>query len=65
MTWWSEYRDCCFHLSTLTTTAPWDLPKGHKHKIYSDGDRSFREKDIAGNFDEVEEQLWAVRRNLA
>ncbi len=50
---------------TLATAAPWDPPKGHKHRVYSDGTHSFRDKDIAGNFDEVEEQLWAFRNGLA
>lgn len=63
--WWSTYRYWYFALSTLGTGAPWDPPKGHGHRIYSDGTRSFREKDIAGNFDEVEEALWAIRCGLA
>lgn len=49
---------------TLSTSAPRGTPKGHKNRIYSDGDRSFRERDIAGNFDEVEEALWAFRNGL-
>ena len=64
MTWWSEWRDVYFQLMTLATSAPWDPPKGHKYRVYSDGTRSFRERDIAGNFDEVEEALWALRHGL-
>ncbi len=62
--WWSEYRDAWFQLTTLGTAADWNPPKHHKHRIYTDGTHSFREKDIAGNFDEVEEQLWAYRNGL-
>lgn len=65
MTWWSEWRNLYFELMTLSTAAPWDPPKGHAHRVYSDGSRSFREKDIAGNFDCVEEQLWAIRNGRA
>ena len=52
-----------FNLSTLGTSAPWDTPKGKK-RVYSDGDHSFYEKDIKGNFDELEESLWAYRNGL-
>lgn len=62
--WWSEYRDWYFNLLTLGTSAPWDTPKG-KRRVYTDGDHSFYEKDIAGNFDCVEEQLWAFRHGLS
>lgn len=63
--WWSAYRDWYFALSTLATSAPWDPPKGHRHRVYSDGDFSFHESEIAGNFDELEEALWAFRRGLS
>jgi hypothetical protein len=61
--WWSAYRDWYFNLSTLGTSAPWDTPKG-KRRVYTDGDHSFYEKDIAGHYDEIEEQLYAERRGL-
>lgn len=48
---------------TLTTAAPWDTKKGPR--VYSDGNFTFREKDIKGNFNEVEEQLWAFRNGLS
>lgn len=64
MTWWRIGLDTGLNLMTLTTSAPWDLPGSHKNRIYSDGDRSFHERDIAGNFDEVEEALWAFRNGL-
>ena len=62
--WWAEYREWYFELATLATSAPWDPPKGHKQRIYSDGTFSFREDDIGGQFDYLEEQLWAERRGL-
>lgn len=65
MTWWAEWRSVYFELMTLSTAAPWDPPKGHKHRVYSDGDHSFYEKDIAGNFNQVEEALWAFRNGLS
>lgn len=65
MTWWSEWREVYFHLMTLSTAAPWDPPKGHRHRVYSDGTFSFHESELKGNFDEVEEQLFAVRNGLA
>lgn len=61
--WWSLYREWFFRLSTLATSAPWDNPKG-KLRVYTDGDFSFHESEIADNFDEVEEALWALRRGL-
>lgn len=64
-TWWSEWREVYFQLMTLSTSAPWDPPAGHRHRVYSDGTLSFHESELAGNFDEVEEQLWAIRRDLA
>lgn len=64
MTWWSEWRVLYFELSTLGTAAAWDTPI-EAHRIYSDGSRSFHEKEIGGQFDELEEQLWAIRHNLA
>ncbi len=64
MTRWSEWRAVYFELMTLSTAAPWDTPKG-KRRVYTDGDHSFREDEIAGNFDEVEEALWAYRNGLS
>ncbi len=63
MTWLGQYRDWYFQLMTLSTAAPWDTPKGKK-RVYTDGDHSFYEKDIKGNFDCLEEQLWAFRNGL-
>lgn len=64
MTWWSEWREVYFTLMTLACPLnQWEEPSGCK-RIYSDGNRSFYEKDIAGNFDEVEEALWALRNGL-
>lgn len=65
MAWWSEWRAVYFELMTLSTTAPWDPPKGHKHRVYGDGNFEFHESEIAGHFDEVEEQLWAFRHGLS
>ncbi len=62
--WWAIYRDWYFTLSTLGTTAPWDTPKG-KRRIYTDGTFSFHESEIAGNFDELEEALWAFHHGLS
>lgn len=62
--WWSEYRNWYYNLSTLGCAMDQiDAPR-HK-RVYSDGDHSFRESDIAGNFDEIEEQLWAFRNGLS
>lgn len=61
--WWSEWRNLYFELMTLTTAAPWDAPGGPR--IYSDGDISFTADEIGGNFDEIEEQLWAIRNRRA
>jgi len=63
MTWLSDYRSLYFELMTLSTSAPWDTPKGKK-RVYSDGTLSFYEADIKGQFDEVEEQLYFHRRGL-
>lgn len=59
--WWSLYREWYFTLSTLGT--PYPKPKGPT--VYRSGSMAFRESDIAGQFDEAEEQLYAVRHNLA
>ncbi len=65
MTWWRLGLNTGLNLMSLTTAATWDPPKGHKHRVYSDGTFSFRESEIAGNFDCVEEQLWAFRNGLS
>lgn len=62
--WWSVHRWWFFSLSTLATSAPWDTPKGKK-RVYSDGTFSFHESEIEGNFDELEEALWAFRHGLS
>ena len=62
--WWAVYRDWYFSLSTLGTSAPWDTPKG-KRRVYTDGTFSFHESEIAGNFDEIEEALFAFRNGLS
>lgn len=49
---------------TLTTPAPWDLKKGEP-VVFSSGGFSFRESEIKGHFDEIEEQLWAFRSGLS
>ena len=63
MTWWSEWRAVYFELMTLATASPWEAPPGGR--VYTDGDHTFYEDDIKGNFDEVEEQLWAFRNGLS
>lgn len=64
MTWWAEWREVYFNLMTLACPLnQWEEPSGYK-RIYSDGNFSFRESEIKGNFDEVEEQLWALRNRL-
>jgi len=60
--WWSLHRDWFFTLATLGTASPWDKPKGWA--IYTSGKFSFYESEIDGNFDEVEEQLYAIRNRL-
>ena len=62
--WWSEWRDLYFELATLGTSSPWDIPKGGK-RIYSDGNFSFTEKEIGGQYDYLEEQLWSFRNGLS
>jgi hypothetical protein len=62
-TWWESYRSVYFALSTLSTAMPWDLPKG-KRRIYSSGKYSFDEREISGQYGEIEEALWAIRRGL-
>lgn len=65
-TWWSEWRDVYFNLMTLSTPAPWDLPAGAPCVFSSSSEGlSFYESDLKGNFDEAEEQLWAIRRGLS
>jgi len=61
--WWVQWREVYFQLSTLATPAPWDEPRGNR-RICSDGTFSFHESEIAGNFDEIEESLFAVRNGL-
>ncbi len=63
MTWWSEWRDVYFQLMSLSTEHGFHVPKGGR--IWSAGKMAFLNKEIKGHFDELEEQLWAMRQGLA
>ena len=63
--WWEEYREAWFKLTTLAAPLDWNPPKGHKARIYTDGDFAFHESQIKGEFGPVEEQLWAFRNGLS
>ena len=61
MTWWSEWREVYFQLSTLGTP-DWEKPEAQRK--YNSGDFTFTHREIDGHDDEIEEQLWAFRRGL-
>lgn len=62
MTWWSDWREVYWQLTTLGTP---DFDKPEKRRIYNSGPYSFYARDIDYHDDEIEEQLWAIRRGLA
>ncbi len=61
--WWAQWRDVYFQLMTLACGI--DMLDAPSHlRVYTDGDHSFMDSDIKGEFECVEEQLWAFRNGL-
>lgn len=64
MTWWSEGRDVYFVLTSIGLPLE-EVAK--KDPLWSCGIKGFKlqNKDVQAHSDEMEEQLWAMRVNLA
>lgn len=62
--WWAQWREVYFKLSTLSCALDQIDAPAHK-RIYGSGDFEFLESEIAGHYDEIEEQLWAFRNGLS
>lgn len=59
--WWSIGRDYWFALATLGTPL---LINGKLANYCESGRFRFLNKDIYAHYDQIEEQLWAVRNGL-